>query len=241
MNIQENISNNLKKYRRERGLSQEALAEQLGVTSQAVSKWECMQSIPDIEAIVALCELLGITTDKLLLDRDSEVVYQQQEIPGERVEVNICETLPDDGILRVLQFCGKRLLQTDELNPETYIPLCNGKHAGSIYIEGNAKLEGDIGGDISCGNVERIVSCEGDISCGNIFTVEMCEGDISCGNVQSINACEGDVSCGNVGQIANCEGDIDCGDVDVITNCEGDINCANVNIIQNCEGDICTE
>jgi transcriptional regulator with XRE-family HTH domain len=92
MNIQENISNNLKQYRREIGLSQEALAERLGVTSQAVSKWECMQSIPDIDAIVALCELLGITTDKLLLDRDPEVVYQKEEIPGERVEVNICET-----------------------------------------------------------------------------------------------------------------------------------------------------
>ena len=253
MNIQENISSNLKKYRHEIGLSQEALAERLGVTSQAVSKWECMQSIPDIEAIVALCELLGITTDKLLLDRDPEVAYQSVETESEPTQVNVCDTLPDDGVLRVLQFKGKKQLRTDELDGEVYIPLCGAERAHGIYIEGNAKFEGDIGGDVSCGNVERIVSCEGDISCGNIFTVEMCEGDISCGNVvtieacegdiscgdvQSINACEGDVSCGNVGQIVNCEGDIDCGDVDVITNCEGDINCANVNIIQNCEGDI---
>ena len=241
MNIQENISNNLKQYRREIGLSQEALAERLGVTSQAVSKWECMQSIPDIEAIVALCELLGITTDKLLLDRDPEVVYQKQEVPGERVEVKICDTLPDDGVLRVLQFKGKKQLRADEMDGGVYIPLCGAERAHGIHIEGNAKFEGDIGGDISCGNVDHIACCEGDISCGNVFTIEACEGDISCGNVQSINACEGDVSCGNVGQIVSCEGDIDCGDVDVIANCEGDINCANVNIIQNCEGDICTE
>lgn len=256
MSIQENISNNLKKYRREIGLSQEALAERLGVTSQAVSKWECMQSIPDIDAIVALCELLGITTDKLLLDRDPEVVYQKEEIPGERVEVNICDTLPDDGVLRVLQFKGKKQLRADELDGEVYIPLCGAERAHGIYIEGNAKFEGDIGGDVSCGNVDHIAYCEGDISCGNVqsikdcegdlscgnvVTIETCEGDISCGNVQSINACEGDVSCGNVGQIGNCDGDIDCGDVDVIIKCEGDINCANVNIIQNCEGDICTE
>jgi transcriptional regulator with XRE-family HTH domain len=256
MNIQENISSNLKKYRREIGLSQEALAERLGVTSQAVSKWECMQSIPDIEAIVALCELLGITTDKLLLDRDPEVVYHSVETETEPTQVNVCDTLPDDGVLRVLQFKGKKQLRVDELDGEVYIPLCGAECAHGIYIEGNAKFEGDIGGDVSCGNVERIVSCEGDISCGNIFTVEMCEGDISCGNVvtietcegdiscgnvQSINACEGDISCGDVGQIGSCEGDIDCGDVDVIINCKGDINCANVNIIQNCEGDICTE
>ena len=256
MNIQENISSNLKKYRREIGLSQEALAECLGVTSQAVSKWECMQSIPDIEAIVALCELLGITTDKLLLDRDPEVEYHSVETETEPTQVNVCDTLPDDGVLRVLQFKGKKQLRVDELDGEVYIPLCGAERAHGIYIEGNAKFEGDIGGDVSCGNVERIVSCEGDISCGNIFTVEMCEGDISCGNVvtietcegdiscgnvQSINACEGDISCGNVGQIGSCEGDISCGDIEVITNCEGDINCANVNIIQNCEGDICTE
>ncbi len=241
MSIQENISSNLKKYRREMGLSQEALAEQLGLSSQAVSKWECMQSIPDIEAIVALAELLGITTDKLLLDRDSEVVYQKQEVPGERIEVNICDTLSDDGVLRVLQFSGKRMLRQDELREDVVIPLCLGKAHSDIQIVGNVRVDGDVYGDINCVNVEHIGCCEGDISCGNVLTIEACEGDISCGNVQSINACEGDISCGNVGQIVSCEGDINCGDVEVITNCEGDIDCASVNIIQNCEGDICTE
>ena len=125
-----------------------------------------MQSIPDIEAIVALCELLGITTDKLLLDRDPEVVYQKQEVPGERVEVKICDTLPDAGVLRVLQFKGKKQLRADEMDGEVYIPLCGAERADSIYIEGNAKFEGDIGGDVSCGNVEQIGSCEGDIYTG---------------------------------------------------------------------------
>lgn len=70
MSIQANISNSLKAYRKIRELSQEALAEKLGVTSQAVSKWECMQSIPDIETVVAIAEMLEISTDKLLLGRD---------------------------------------------------------------------------------------------------------------------------------------------------------------------------
>ena len=47
-------------------LFQEALAEKMNVSRQAVSKWESEQSIPDIEKIVALSELFGVTTDYLL-------------------------------------------------------------------------------------------------------------------------------------------------------------------------------
>ncbi len=57
------------------GLSQEQLAEKLGLTSQAVSKWECMQSIPDIYMLAELTVLFGITADKLLFDKDPEAVY----------------------------------------------------------------------------------------------------------------------------------------------------------------------
>lgn len=46
-------------------LFQEALAEKMNVSRQAVSKWESEQSIPDIEKIVALSELFGVTTDYL--------------------------------------------------------------------------------------------------------------------------------------------------------------------------------
>ena len=53
--------------RRERGLSQEALAEQLGVSRQAVSKWERAESSPDTDNLVALARLYGISLDALLL------------------------------------------------------------------------------------------------------------------------------------------------------------------------------
>ena len=69
MNIQLNISNNLKAYRKKNELSQEALAERLGITSQAVSKWECMQSIPDIETVVAIAGMLRVSIDELLLGK----------------------------------------------------------------------------------------------------------------------------------------------------------------------------
>ena len=49
------------------GLSQEALAEHLGVTRQSVSKWELGQALPDTEKIVLLSRLFGVSTDWLLL------------------------------------------------------------------------------------------------------------------------------------------------------------------------------
>ena len=52
--------------RGERGLSQETLAEQVGVSRQAVSKWELGDAIPDTDKLVPLARTLGITVDELL-------------------------------------------------------------------------------------------------------------------------------------------------------------------------------
>jgi len=49
------------------GLSQEVLAERLGVTRQSVSKWELGQAVPDVDKLVQLARLFGVTTDWLLL------------------------------------------------------------------------------------------------------------------------------------------------------------------------------
>ncbi len=57
--------------RKGRGLSQEQLAEVLGVSRQAVSKWESEQSVPDIDKIVAVADYFEVTTDYLLY-KDAE-------------------------------------------------------------------------------------------------------------------------------------------------------------------------
>ena len=56
----------IQKKRLERGLSQEQLAEQVGVSRQAVSKWEVGDAIPDTDKLVPLARALDITVDELL-------------------------------------------------------------------------------------------------------------------------------------------------------------------------------
>ena len=58
--------------RRSAGLSQEALAAQLGVSRQAVSRWETNESLPDTEKVLQLCRIFDTSTDDLLLDKPPE-------------------------------------------------------------------------------------------------------------------------------------------------------------------------
>ena len=66
------LSEKLQNLRRAAGLSQEQLAEQLGVTRQAVSKWETGEGKPDIDNLLPLARLLGTTVDYLLDDGADE-------------------------------------------------------------------------------------------------------------------------------------------------------------------------
>ena len=60
------ISDKIKEYRVKRGMTQAQLAELLGVTPQAVSKWENATAYPDLSAICPLADALSVTTDELL-------------------------------------------------------------------------------------------------------------------------------------------------------------------------------
>lgn len=53
-------------YRKRAGLSQEALAAKIGVSRQAVSKWEVGDTVPELDKLVALAKTFGVTTDELL-------------------------------------------------------------------------------------------------------------------------------------------------------------------------------
>ena len=64
MNI--NIADNLKRLRRERNLTQEELAERVGVSGQAVSKWETAAGLPDLPLLISLASFFGVSLDDLV-------------------------------------------------------------------------------------------------------------------------------------------------------------------------------
>lgn len=77
MNVE--VAQRLAKLRRSKGYSQEELAESLGLSRQAVSKWERAESSPDTGNLIALAKLYGVTIDELLrvdADIEEDVKYE---------------------------------------------------------------------------------------------------------------------------------------------------------------------
>ena len=79
--------------RKEKGMTQEDLANAMGVSPQAVSKWENDQTCPDISALPKLSKLLGVTVDELLEGK--------QELPAVRVLPPEERKDPKDMLLRI--------------------------------------------------------------------------------------------------------------------------------------------
>ena len=63
-----NFSEKLKEIRKKEGISQEQLAERIGVTRQAITKWETGKGLPDVENMVIIAEIFKTTIDELLMD-----------------------------------------------------------------------------------------------------------------------------------------------------------------------------
>ena len=77
------IGQRIKELRKKNDLTQEKLADYLGVTYQSVSKWECGTTMPDLSLIVPLARLLGVSTDALLgmkpVEKDERKAYFDAE------------------------------------------------------------------------------------------------------------------------------------------------------------------
>lgn len=84
------LADKLIKLRKKSGMSQEELAEKMGVSRQAVSKWEGAQSIPDLDKILMLANLFSVTTDYLLKDNIDEEEHAKdvQDSISRRVGLN---------------------------------------------------------------------------------------------------------------------------------------------------------
>lgn len=97
------LGQKITELRKKNNLSQEGLAEKMNVSRQAVSKWESDQSIPDIEKIVSLSELFGVTTDYLLKSGAPSFEIKTADIPAE----DKLPILPDELVQKYLSTAKK--------------------------------------------------------------------------------------------------------------------------------------
>lgn len=252
------LGNKIAQCRKALSITQDALAQQLGVTNQAVSKWESDQCCPDVTLLPRLADIFGITIDELF-DRPAAQPKKEEETSeikrnihiyvGNSGEVNwIAPTpvWPDDDTLRVVAYIGHQLVQSAEacekltfqydgpaLNIHSHISVACGDVEGDVDAGRDiscCNVEGnvDAGRDVSCGDVSGDVDAGKAVSCGNV------EGDVSAGSSVSCGNVEGDVDagshvgCGSVGGDVDAGTDVKCGDVGGDVDAGGNVECTNV-------------
>lgn len=199
--MQEHFANTLKALRKARGISQEQLADQCGVTVQAVSKWECAQSLPDITLLPVLADYFGISIDRLLRSDGTEPPAPSENTPP----CDFLSVLPDDDRLRILWCHGQTVLYHNDY-PTDPIPLRMPEELPSEPISfdilGSAHIEGAVSGSVTAGD---------GITCGNIAGNASAGDSIECGDIGgNAGACD-TLNCGSIGGNATAGDDIICG------------------------------
>lgn len=204
----------LSQLRRDGGMTQEQLAARLGVTFQAVSKWETGVSCPDIQLLPQLADVFGVTLDALF--------GRVPALTEEQEEAALCRTdlpWPDDDTLYAVLYHGHTLL-TDEpaaLGRDREIrfvyqgPAVNISSRFDVACESGTTVEGDIkaGCDVRCGSVGGGASAGCDVNCSDTIHGSVSAGcDVSCGNVTGDVKAGCDVTCGDVGGSVHAGGDV---------------------------------
>ncbi len=177
--LYENIANKRKGL----GLSQEKLAEKLGVTFQAVSKWENGKSTPDISLLPLIADIFGCTIDELFGRENSSAVLPWK----------------NDGNIRLVMFEGTKYIDKRS-NGKDFIAKLIG-NAKNITANCNLVIDGNVEGDCVAAHT---INISGDV-CGKIdsgHTVSVggdLNGDCNTGHTVSIGGdLNGDAKCGSM-------------------------------------------
>ena len=121
------LGNRIAMLRRKKEQKQDALAEMLGVSPQAVSKWENDQSCPDISLLPKLSQILGVTVDELLTGKTEEVSAVRVLPPEQRKDIKdmmlriIVDSADGDKVrvnlpLALVQVCLEMGMQMPQVN-----------------------------------------------------------------------------------------------------------------------------
>lgn len=202
------LGNKIAQYRKNLSITQDALAQQLGVTNQAVSKWESDQCCPDVMLLPKLADIFGISIDELF-GRESQP-KPAAPLPW-----------PDDNVLRVAVYVGNKMVCGGDAKPG-----CVYRYEGSVdavlscvtVSSGDVMGNVDAGLGVTCGNVLGHVDAGTTVSCGKVEGNVDAGTSVNCLNVAGSVDAGTNVTCGDVGGDVDAGCNVECGNV------EGDVD-----------------
>ncbi|MBO5898007.1 MAG: helix-turn-helix domain-containing protein [Clostridia bacterium] len=225
-----NIGKNIKYLRQKQHLTQEQVAERLGVTYQSVSKWENDTTTPDIALLPEIASMFGVSIDALFSDEIIDCAHVSELRP----------LIKDDDVIRIVQMRGTKVLEVSPRPSPDAPPIeiafprnCNNStQYFNVEIYGSVVSDGSINGDvvahqsINCGGINGDVVCQqGGISCATI------NGDckalgIACATINGDIAADRDVAASTITGDVSCQTIKDCKEIHAHSiKCTGDIHC----------------
>ena len=149
------------RYRKNLGLTQEALAQRLGVTNQAVSKWESGQSCPDIALLPALADICGMAL---------YIGHRQIQSSPAADEIRFCYEGP-------------------ALNIESAVHVTCEAVMGNVTAGGNVDCDevfGHVqaGGTVNCDDIKGNLSAQGSVNCDDVAGSVSAGGNVACDCVE---------------------------------------------------------
>jgi len=160
--LNETLGRRIAAYRRDHGMKQEELAEQLGISAQAVSKWENDQTCPDITLLPTLAKIFDVTVDELLSGKQAVETNVRILPANERKDIK-------DMMLRITIDAG----DGDNVRisiPMALVQVCVETGMSMPQVNGNAALQSV--------DLAQILSMVQKGAIGNLMEIEVDDGTV---------------------------------------------------------------
>lgn len=204
--------------RKERAMTQDQLAQELGVTAQAVSKWENGLSYPDITLLPKLAEVYNVRVDELLgcaPEKDED--EHEQDAPALALPWD-----DDPNTIHAVLFAGHTLIGAQEVTkcPEasriTFEYDGEALNVDSVFaVSVDGEVHGSVraGSSVSCDDIGGDVKAGGSVNCDAIGGNVSSGGSVNCDDVEGSVTANGSVTCGDVGGSVTAGGSLSCDEV----------------------------
>lgn len=244
--------------RKEKGLTQEALANKLGVSNQAVSKWEGDVCCPDLQLLPLLADTLELSLDELFGRESKEKPTQKAEADSQILPVAAELPWEDDDAIHAVLFQGHRLLQPKQGSLFRHDKYDEIRKTVELHFSGTAQdiysdfsvvctdstISGSVkaGDGVTCTDVGGDVTAGDDVTCGNVGGSVQAGDSVHCtGDVQGNVRASDSVTCGNVGGDVSANDSVRCGEVKGNVRASDSVTCGDISGSVSAERVRCTK